>query len=176
MKESYLTVICVLICILVILSGGVGYVFYKYTLIEWWLPVLVALVPAVLTLSLYKSWSQFFGITNRFIGITCHIICVGVVSYMLFIICNYRFRDVDSRQEVNVSVTKYSQEHERRNKTGRHHYKKEKVKRYYLEITFEDGLTKTLIISRDKYNAIKRSSMKIYQEKGLLGFPVIILP
>ena len=72
---------------MVILSGGVGYVFYKYTLIEWWLPVLVALVPAVLTLSLYKSWSQFFGVTNRFIGITCHIICVGVVSYMLFIIC-----------------------------------------------------------------------------------------
>lgn len=71
MKESYLTVICALICILVILSGGVGYVFYKYTLIEWWLPVAVALVPAVLTLSLYKSWSQFFGVTNRFIGITC---------------------------------------------------------------------------------------------------------
>lgn len=89
--------------------------------------------------------------------------------------CNYSFRDADSRQEVNVLVSKYSQEKERRSKTGRHHYKKDKVKRYYLEITFEDGLTKTLIVSKNKYDKINDGSVKIYLEKGLFGFPVIDL-
>lgn len=175
MKESYITAICVFVCILVVLSGGVGYVFYKYTLVEWWLPVVIALVPAILTLCFYKSWSRIVGISNKYIAMICHIICVGIFSYMLFIIFNYSFRDAESRQEVNVLVSKYSQEKERHYNKRNHSNRKRKVKRYYLEITFEDGLTKTLIVSKNKYDKINDGSMKIYLEKGLFGFPVIDL-
>ncbi|MDY3068434.1 MAG: hypothetical protein SOR57_01970 [Parabacteroides sp.] len=175
MKEYYPTVICILISILVIISGSVGYVFYRYTLIEWWLPVVIALIPAILTLRFYKSWSVFAGISNKYIGMICHIICVGVVSYMLFIVCNYRFRDVEDRQEANVSVGKYSQEHEQRYKKRKHYYKTNKVKRYYLVITFDDARTKTIVVSKDKYDSIKGNNMKISLEKGLFGFTVFDL-
>lgn len=95
---------------LLLISGVIGYIIYEDTLSEWWIPVGVALMIAVATFPFYMRWAWLTAGDNKIVNFLCHLVCVGVMSYALFLVGNYWLADPASMQEEEVVVQRKYQD------------------------------------------------------------------
>lgn len=130
MKSVFIKVLRVLMLFIVIISCAVGYVVYEDTLASWWIPVGVALVIAILTLPLYKKWTWLTAGSDKTLNLLCHVVCVGAVSYALFLVGNYCLADPASTQDEKVIVQKKLQKtYKKTRRVGKRRYVSDGVRR-----------------------------------------------
>lgn len=158
--------------------GVIGYLLYKHTLIDWFIPLLVAACIAVATLSLYKKWVWMTNTDSKTLNIIYHLIAVGLMSCVLFLGSNFLFADTASTHVEQVLV-KSKQIKTRKNsgRLGRRHYSStgSSSKSYYLNMCFENGKEKQLWVKREVYNATRPGDKRpLKMRQGLFGFPVIM--
>ena len=171
-KLSY--ILRLAICLCVLLSAGWGYVLFGHTLMPGWIPLCIASLFAIATLGIYRRWAWFTGSSRKAANIVCHLLCTASLGYGLFLSSNYYGRDKDTPQEtVAVLLDKHSENQERRNRIGRHRYQTTHVQNYSIEAAFENGLIKTLDVSRAQYKAAHGDTLRLILEKGMWGFPII---
>lgn len=106
----------------------------------------------------------------------CHLVCVGVMSYALFLVGNYWLADPASMQEEEVVVQrKYQETHKKTRRVGKRRYVPDGVrKEYYLEVAFTNGTMKTLHVPLSTYNKTRQGATKtLTLQKGFFGLPVI---
>ncbi len=106
--------------LMLVISGVIGYAIYENTLSEWWIPVGVALMIAVVTFPFYMKWAWLTNNNDKLVNLGYHLVCVGVMSYALFLAGNYWLADPASEQKEEVIVQKkYQKTHQKRRGTRR---------------------------------------------------------
>ena len=176
MKNTFIKILRILMLLVSLFSGAIGYVIYENTLSEWWIPVGVALMIAAATFPFYKKWSWLTTDDSKILNFLCHLICVGTMSYALFLAGNYWLVDPASTQEEEVVVhKKYVEKHKKTRRVGRRRYVADGVrKEYYMEVTFANGTVKALHVSLSTYNKTRQGATKtLTLQKGFFGLPVI---
>ncbi|MCM1031466.1 MAG: hypothetical protein NC410_08530 [Oscillibacter sp.] len=161
--------------LMLVISGVIGYAIYENTLSEWWIPVGVALMIAVVTFPFYMKWAWLTNNNDKLVNLGCHLVCVGVMSYALFLAGNYWLADPASEQKEEVIVQKkYQKTHQKRRGTRRRYKSVGVRKEYYLEVAFANGTMKTLHVSLSTYNKTRQGGTKILTlQNGFFGLPVI---
>lgn len=162
----------ILVMVSIALLYGFGGAIYGRTLTDWWVPVLVALVIALITLSFCKKWAWFTETSNHILNALFHLVALGAVGYFLFLAGNYYLSDSASMRKEKVIVQeKYIETHERRRKWST---AKEKVRNYYIQVVFEDGKVETFSVSSATYHKAREGKSKtLTLQKGFFGLPVI---
>lgn len=174
MNKTSANSVRITIVLAVILSGCFGYVLYKDTLVAGWIPVCAAAIIAVTTVTFHGKWKFVTGTRSKPANMICHLLCIGTISYTLLITANFYLRDTDNPKTVTATVVrKYSETKEVRNRTGRHRYHTSRVRRYYMDVRFDDGTAKEIRVSHDFYKAVDSKTVDLVIEKGFFGFYVI---
>lgn len=177
MREKFQAVLRVLMLVVVLLSGAFGYMVYEKTLAEWWIPVGMAAVIAMLTFPAYRRWKWLTTEDGTVVNFLCHLTCVGVIAYALFLSGNYYLSDAASLQEEEVVVQrKYQQTRKQTRRVGRHRYVADGVrKEYYLSVLFGNGMEKDLRVSLSVYNRTRMGgTRRMALQKGFFGLPVVV--
>ena len=176
MKSFCLKLLRVLMLLLVLLAGGLLWVFYDWTLTPFWIPLGVAVAAVLLTLPLYGRWCWLTTTDHRVLNALCHTVCVSLFVGSLFLFVNYHLADPSSSREVTVIVLKKQiKEYKKSRRVGRRHYIPDGVRReYYLHVSFPDGKTETLHVSRATYNKAREGKPRqLLLQTGCFGLPVI---
>lgn len=174
MNKTLANILRILLGLGVVIAACWGHVLFERTLIPAWIPIGVAITLAMVTLPLYRKWSILTTTTRQVVNLICHLCCIGSIGYMLFLTGNYYLRNKEaSKEPVTVTVNKHSETKEQRNRIGKHRYRTNHVQRFYIEVTFANGLTKTLYVSSSIYHATRQGRRTLYLEKGCFGFLVL---
>lgn len=81
MKNLFIKILRLLVVVLVLVSGSLGYVIFEDTLAPWWIPVGMAIAVAAVTFPFYKKWRWLTENESKTLNLICHFLCVGVVAY-----------------------------------------------------------------------------------------------
>lgn len=162
-----------------LLLGAAGYLLYKHTLIDWFIPLLVAVCVAVATLTWHRKWKWLIKAEARPLTIICHLLVVTLISYVLFLGSNFLFADKASTHVEQVTVkSKHIEVRKKSRSSGRRHYSSTSTgstKYYYLLVAFENGKEKELQVKLSVYNTSKVGDIKpLTLREGCFGFPVIM--
>lgn len=161
---------------LIFLGGGAGF-FYANTLVEWWLPLTIALCAALLFWVLLKGrWARIWPDTYGWLRCLIHFVFFTVGAACVVLGGNFIGADDATLHEEQVSVErKYREKHYRSRRVGRGRYVKgEPYYTYNIEVRFADGRVKTMELPLERYNRIRNGSeIPLRMEKGMLGWPVI---
>ncbi len=176
MKQTLVNILRGLTLFIIFFVGVGGYVFYEKTLSTWWIPVGMALTIAGITFPFYKKWVWLTTCDNKTANLLCHLLCVGTLSYALFLIGNYCLADPSSTQEEEVVVQrKFQKTHRKTRRVGRGRYVADGVrKEYYLQVTFKNGMEKDVHVSLPVYNKTRTGGTRtLTLQRGFFGLPVI---
>ena len=176
MRTLFIKILRILIVVTVLFSCTIGYMISEKTLVAWWIPIGVALAIGLLTLPYYRKWLWLTTMENKIVNISCHLVCVGTVGYVLFLAGNYLSADDNSVYDVTVTVLdKFMEQHEKRRKVGKHRYVSDGMRyEYYLKVAFDNGTVETLHVSRAVYQKARKDKTKVLSlAQGGLGLPVI---
>lgn len=176
MKNFFIKTLRLLVVVLALVSGSIGYAIFEDTLAPWWIPVGMAVAVAAVTFPFYKKWCWLTESESKTINLICHFLCVGALAYGLFLAGNFGLADSGSTKEVTVTVLrKYVEEHRKTRRVGKHRYVSDGVrKQYYLEVMFEDGTVKALRVPISTYNKSQEDKPKtLVLQKGFFGLPIV---
>lgn len=155
------------------IAGVTGYLLYKHTLIDWFIPLLVAVGIAVATISWHRKWVWLIKDDATSLTIICHLLVVSLISYVLFLGSNFVFADKASTHIEQVTVK--SRYVEIRKKSGRRGRNIGSSKYYCLLVAFANGKEKELQVKPEVYNVTKVGTVKpLTLREGCFGFPVIM--
>lgn len=177
MKTRLLIALRILSGALFFIWGGFGYFLFGKTWVDWWLPLLVALLVAVATLFWAGKWAWLTDSADKWLNRTCHLVLVTCLVYGLFLFINYRTAGPESAVECKVTVLeRYEKAHRQSHRSGRryHAHTGRTVKSYYLEVRSGDGKTKRLLVNRETYGRTAAGKEKtLVMQKGCFGLPVV---
>lgn len=175
MSKTWGNLLRILVGLVVLSAGVAGCMLAEATLVSWWVPVCAAFTLTVITYPLHDKWTFLTGFRNGKVNAACHVLCAGCIFHALFLAGNFCFRDAEHPETVKAEVLgKRSEIQERRRSTGRpHRYTTVRVRKYYIDIAFENGRRHTLDVSCNYYNKVKGDTLELMLEKGAFGFPVI---
>lgn len=161
---------------LMVLGGGAAY-FYANTLVEWWLPLTIALCAALLAWVLLKGrWERRWPDTYGWLRCAVHFLFFTVLAGFAVLGANYAGADDATLHEEQVAVErKYREKHYRSRRVGRGRYVKgEPYYTYKVEARFADGRLKSFELPLTEYNRTRQGGqMVLGLEEGLLGWPVV---
>lgn len=152
------------------------YTLYEQTFIVWWLPLLIAAIPTLLTAPFaYKHWARCTGSGNRLPNILCHIYFAGAIFLFAFLGGNRYAADQDKIKEKTFSVTeKFCRERDKYVRAGRRRVRSGSYTVYYLRLKSDQGEQKTIFVSRALYNRTRaEGSVTLELTEGRFGFPFI---
>ena len=176
MKRNVVYAVRVIMMMIVLTLGILGYIYYEKTLVVWWLPVVVAVTAVVATIPWSRSgWRWFVGDDKTF-NTLCHIFAVGCITYFLMMGGNYLLADKDSMQKEEVMVE--DKKHNVRKtgyRSGRHYRRSNRTTHsYYLTVRLDDGTLKEMPVTASLYNRVRAGRpIEICLQEGALGFRVI---
>ena len=135
-----------------------GYVLWEQTLIAWWIPILVAAVIGLAATAGCAKWWKImnFGIDSEQAAGWLQVILISSLCYFGFLATNYYTADeLESvtRQALIVKKTEQTRYH-----SSRSHRRHNPYKVYYAYLEFEDGTTKRLSVSKQKYHTLRSGS------------------
>lgn len=165
-----------LMFVVVIFAFAASSVFFRKTLVAWWLPVEMGLVMALATLPLSRKWRWLTNSEDKMYNAFCHLVCIGSIGSALFLTGNYGLADSSSMHQEEVIVQKKYQKTIQRARVGgkRNYSPKGTRKEYFLEVAFKNGTVKKLVASPATFNKAKEGKPKVLTlQKGLFGIPVI---
>ncbi|MCM1079478.1 MAG: hypothetical protein NC344_09900 [Bacteroidales bacterium] len=176
MKKKILNAVRVMVMLVALVLGILGYVCYERTLVDWWLPVLVAVVIAVVTVPLMRGrWSWLVG-EDRTFDLLCHLYVTGCLAYFLFLCGNYFLASKESMHEETVTVEE--RKHTTRDtgyRSGRRYRRSgRQTHSYYLSVRLEDGSLKDMPVTSKYYSRVRTGgTIDIRLQDGAFGFRVI---
>lgn len=174
MSERVVTVARYVTFILVLILGAFGYVMYKKTLIDWWFPLVLALLLSGGTVFLYPKWEWLTHSSDNLLNSLCHLYCVGVLSYFLFFLGNRLLASSTSIHKEQVTVLSKHSKTVKRRVRRRHYSNGGTRKEYYIQVLFDNGMKKDLRVSIATYNRTKSNVTKtLTLQQGGFGFPII---
>ncbi|MDE6126569.1 MAG: hypothetical protein K2G30_06405 [Muribaculaceae bacterium] len=165
-------------CVLAVMAtGGGAAFFYANTLVEWWLPLVVALCAALLFWVLMKgAWARWWPGAYGWLRCVAHFAIFAPLAAFVLLGANYAGADDATLHGERVEVErKYREKHYRNRRVGRNRYVKgEPYYTYKVEVRFADGRLKTLDYPLERYNCVRQGApLTLEMEAGLLGWPVI---
>ena len=159
--------------LVVISSCGMGCVIYNKTLIEWWIPIAVALALALVTTPFYRRWSWLMS-SDKIANLLCHWICIGSIGYIAFLGGNYWFSHSDYQEKALIEG-KYQKKIKKVRLQGRRYITEGFRMEYYLLLVFNNGETKMLEVPLALYKRSKKGNTRtIGLREGYFGFPVVV--
>lgn len=160
-----------------ILMLGAGMAIFGRTIVKWWIPVAIALVPAILTAPLLmRRWEKLSDIPNRAVNIIIHIFVGGSVLYFALLGLNMAGADVKGEHvETTTVIQKYSKEHTRYRRVGRgRNIPNGTYKTYHIVLEFSDGRLKEQELPLSSYRNVRTGQHRdLKVARGLFGMPVI---
>lgn len=178
MKTSLRGVLQVVAAVGAMIALCGGMVVWNRTLVDWWVPALVALAGAsVLLRPLSSTWRKFTGSESTAINMMSHIAFFGCLIYFGVLEANYLYPGRgDKMQHVAVTVEKkYTKEHTKvRRLTNGVTVPAGKYKTYHAKFVFADGRSKDIQMPLNDYNHLRQGSeTEINLCTGILGWPVM---
>lgn len=167
----------VLLGLFVFIGLGMACVIQRDTLIDWWMPAAVCLLPAALLAFLYiRPLGRLTGISRPWMAA-----CAAFALFFSVMLCslyalNYYKSDHDTALACQATVTsKFTGERHRTKRVGRNRYVQgEPYTVYFIKMELPGGRVKELELTAGQYNNIRRGQkIDIEIEKGCLGVPVI---
>lgn len=165
-----------LMFVVVIFAFAASSVFFRKTLVAWWLPVEMGLVMALATLPLSRKWRWLTNSEDKMYNAFCHLVCIGSIGSALFLTGNYGLADPSSTHQEEVVVQKKYQKTIQKSRVGgKRNYRQQGTRvEYFMEVTFKNGAVKKLIATPATYQKAKEGKLKVLTlQKGLFGIPVI---
>lgn len=163
------------VAIIVILSYVVAIGLYLITIVDWWVPLAVAVPPAVASSLLAgKLWSGLTGSRSALLNRAVHTIALTGVIAALFFTVNFTADAPAADVDVVVS-RKFSREHHRNRRVGRRYLPTgEAYHTYHAVVILPDGREKEIEITRGRYSRLRTGGdMTLSLRPGRLGLPVI---
>lgn len=156
----------------------IGCIFQRQnTLVEWWKPVAISLLPSgAMGILLSKVMSRLTKINNMAINCLCGLLFSFAILYGGFHILNFCFSTTDAREQISATViNKYSEEHYQPRMVSRNFIVRgHKYMEYKLTLRLPDGKTKNMKVSVSQYRKIRnRETLQLEIQKGMFGVPVI---
>lgn len=174
MKKIILLIILGFIAIALL---GLTISLQQNTLIEWWKPLAVAVIPAtILGLSFAEISSRISGWSNRTLNIIVGATFWLIAALGCFYALNFFGSDTDSTIDCHARViNKYTEEHYRPRRISRYTtVRGQKYRVYYINLRLPDGKNKKLEITATQYIKIRKGkSITLKIQNGLLGIPII---
>ena len=164
-----------------ILAVFVLYVFaallYGRTIVEWWRPVAIALLSALILWFLLRGcWSRVWTHTGRIWLFAGHMVAAAGVALFLLLGLNYWCLDEATVHSEQVTVeSRFRKIHHHTQRAGRRTYRQgSPYYTYHLRVRFANGREKDLEVSLQRYNRTRTGSeMTLDLGTGCLGYPVI---
>lgn len=153
---------------------GWGCYLFGITIIQWWCPMLAALILAAAVWIPAREWRC--NATDRPWRFCVHMAVLSVVFCWALLALNYYpASDSSLRTESAVVERKFTRERHRSRRVGRRYtYSGEKYNVYYLELRMPDGRLKEKQLTPKEYARVRTGSiMPVEVKSGLLGFDVI---
>lgn len=170
-------VLCVLFWSLLVCMLGIDFFLYSRTFIS--IPVVSFVFLLFGLVGVFLLGSRCYWIIkseNKYFNMTFSGILGGIMGLFFVLGINYWASDDSSSVETTVAVTnvfikKYSHHRRFRRVSG--------SETFYMTIANEDGLTKNILISRERYNALAArmhlggQKVQVRLNEGCLGFKII---
>ncbi len=155
-----------------------GTVIYEQTLIDWWIPVVVAVGAAVLlAYPMGRVWGWLSGFSIGWLNRAFGFLIVGALSCFGFLAVNSWCGDGSSGYETRAVVAEKRQSvHSRSHRAGRHRYaSRGSCYKYHFLLRFEDGTLKEMEVNSKEYMKAKLhgDSLTVVMHQGCFGFPVV---
>lgn len=164
------------ILILMLLYASI-LVLFDLTIVDWWRPVAVAALAALISWSTMRRWwKRIWRNTSVWILLLAHIVIAGGVALLLILGLNAWCADDTTLHSEQVTVTERIREtHHHTQRAGRRHYRQgSPYYKYYLMVEFSDGRQKKMEVSMNRYNHTRTGAeITLNLKKGLFGYPVI---
>lgn len=175
-SNSALTIGIILLLVALFLLGGALWLLGN-TLVEWWIPVTIAVVPAAVTaMPLLPRWQWLFGFRKAIATLPIHLFFMSSVVFFMLLGVNYWGTDKSTAHtEHTTVVAKFRKEHTRYRRVSRNHRVPDgKYHTWHLTLQFADGRTKNMEVPFSTYrNTRKGATRDLSIERGLFGMQVI---
>lgn len=157
----------------------IGYLWYKETLVAWWIPVTIAGAFGLLTAPmLRRKWKWLTSSDDNVYLWFTHIFVVGAIVYAALLGGNRLPGASDALYEENVTVEKVIRRtHKQYRRVGRRYVVQngQTTTSYALKVRLADGSRKEISASRTSYHQSRVNDCKVLTlRKGAFGMPVIV--
>ena len=176
MGNKRTTVFYVIIFLVAAIGLGMACVLQRNTLVEWWKPAAMCLLPGcAVGVLLGRVFSLVSATGNRVANYLAGVAVAFSLTLGGFYALNfYRSRPATAVVAEAVVVNKFTEERTRGGGGRRHHGTREKYTAYCVVIEVEDGWKKKFDVSAGEYVKIRTGrKFSLDVEEGLFGFPVI---
>ncbi len=147
------------------------------TLVDWWIPLTVAVAMALVSGAvLWRVWPRVTGSGSFLLNFMSHFAFSTGLILTLFYGLNFAFADKHTEHwEQMVVERKFSKTRHRSRRVGRNRVAPgEPYKVYYLEMRLPDGRLKEMSATLNEYNRRhKGDTVALPVTRGLFGVPVI---
>lgn len=161
---------------IVIILAGLAVSLQGKTLVEWWKPAAICLVPACVAAALLgDAMRRLTHSEMRLLNASVMLILSFSLFLGAFYTLNYCKSDPDTATTQYASVIrKFTEERYSSKRVGRRYVRGEKYKVYRLEMQLPDGSTKEIDTTVEQYvNIRKGQNLTLSIENGFLGLKVI---
>lgn len=165
-----------LICLCIVLYAMAA-ALHRDTLVEWWIPTVIALILALASgATMWRIWTRLTDSSGFIINYICHTVFFCGLFLAAIYGINRAFPRQSSIWETEAVVErKYTKTRHHRQRVSRRVYKQgAPYKVYYIELDFSDGKRKEMQVTVSRYNRIRSgSTMPLTLQKGFFGMTII---
>lgn len=168
-------IILVILVFILIMAIGANIALLEYTLVKWWIPILIsATVAAFSGTLLWKVWKRLTDINYFWVNFLCHLIFTTFLLSGLYLTINYAGSGNPHPEEACV-VAKFREQHYRSRRVGRNRYVRgNPYWEYYIKVRLDDSSVRKIRINFKEYQNVRTDRNLILSlSKGALGLPVI---
>lgn len=162
----------VLTVLLLLWSGGL----YTLSFMPWWIPVLIGIAFAVVTISAgMKMWRSVLNVNGRIALILIHVLVAGSIGAFAVVGGNYYGAPESSARDVDaIVIGKHSEKRNRYRTLRRRRVKTGEYQAYYVDLLLPDSLYTKRQINVGEYTKIRMGQVRhIGMRDGFWGYPVI---
>lgn len=161
-----------------LMLGMWGFVIYENTLIDWWIPALIAFAMAVVLAKPFgRLWKKASFPSVKWLDAALCVMAMGSLSYFGILAVNTFCADDSAQYEERVLIVeKRKSVHSRTHRVGRHSYRSAgSYYKYHFELQFSDGRLKEQTVSSKEYKKAKShgDTVTVVLKKGYFGYPVV---
>lgn len=166
----------VALLVIVIITAGLIVALQGKTLVEWWKPAAICIVPACLAAALLgDAMRRLTHSEKRLLNAAAMLILSYTLIMGVFYTLNYcKSNPATATTQHALVIRKFTEERYSSKRVGRRYVRGEKYNVYRLEMRLPDESTKELDITAQQFvNTRKGQSLTLHIEDGFLGLPVI---
>ncbi|MDE5773516.1 MAG: hypothetical protein K2H86_03550 [Muribaculaceae bacterium] len=151
---------------------------YTHTLVVWWVPLMLALIPVCVSWFLLKRfWKSLWPDISVCLLCAAHVVILTGFFYFLILGVNRWCADPHLRYTEDVTVAARVREthYHTRRVNRRYSTRGTPYYTYKLDCELPDGRHKSIEVSHAYYKSVRTGSeIKLTMVSGVLGFPVIL--